>query len=114
MKLRLLKEIEQQNPWLKEKSQPIVTIPNYRNRLQIDTLMLNKWERLWTILIGPRRAGKTTLGKYLCQQLLNQGRFKELLYLNCDLEEVRIWLNSPPIYPGRDETIQVEFTDCFY
>jgi len=95
MKLRLLKEIEQQNPWLKEKSQPIVTIPNYRNRLQIDTLMLNEWDRLWTILIGPRRAGKTTLGKYLCQQLLNQGRFKELLYLNCDLEEVRAWLNSP-------------------
>jgi len=95
MKLRLLQEIEQQNPWLKEKSQPILTIPNYRNRLQIDTLMLNEWDQLWTILIGPRRAGKTTLGKYLCQQLLNQGRFQELLYLNCDLEEVRTWLNSP-------------------
>lgn len=29
---------------------------------------------LRTILIGPCRVGKTTLG-YLCQQLLNQGRF---------------------------------------
>ena len=57
--------------------------------------MLPEWDRLWTVLVGPRRAGKTTLGKYLCQQLLNQGRFKELLYLNCDLEGVRTWLKSP-------------------
>lgn len=95
MKLRLLQELEQQNPWLIDKNQPILTIPNYRDRLQLDTLLLPEWDRLWTILIGPRRAGKTTLGKYLCQQLLNQGRFKELLYLNCDLEEVRAWLESP-------------------
>lgn len=95
MKLQLLKEIEQQNPWLQQKNHPIVTIPNYRNRLQLDTLMFPEWDLIWTILIGPRRAGKTTLGKYLCQQLLNQGRFKELLYLNCDLEEIRSWLKSP-------------------
>lgn len=95
MKLRLLKEIEQQNPWLIKKNQPILTLPTYRQRLQIDTLLLSEWDSLWTILIGPRRAGKTTLGKYLCQQLLDQGRFRELLYLNCDLEEVRAWLKSP-------------------
>lgn len=95
MKLQLLKEIEQQNPWLIKKNQPIVTIPNYRDRLQLEVLLLPEWDRLWTILIGPRRAGKTTLGKYMCQQLLNQGRFKDLLYLNCDLEEVRSWLKSP-------------------
>lgn len=107
MKLRLLQEIQQQNPWLAQqfsvKNSPtnsaadhsIMTIPNYRDRLQFDTLMLPEWDRLWTILIGPRRAGKTTLGKFLCQQLLKQGRFKELLYLNCDLEEVRTWLKSP-------------------
>jgi uncharacterized protein len=82
MNLNLLKEIEQQNPWLLKKKQAILTIPKYRNRLQLDTLMLPDWDRLWTILIGPRRAGKTTLGKYLCQQLLNEGRFSELLYLN--------------------------------
>lgn len=95
MKLRLLQEIEQQNPWLRQKNLPILTIPNFRNRLQLDTLLLPEWDQLWTILIGPRRAGKTTLGKYLCQQLLNESRFKELLYLNCDLEEVRAWLKSP-------------------
>ena len=57
--------------------------------------MLPEWDSLWTVLVGPRRAGKTTLGKYLCRQLLNQGRFKELLYLNCDLESIRTWLKSP-------------------
>ena len=107
MKLRLLREIEQQNPWLVEPSStkdvhaksitdhPALMIPHYRNRLQFDTLMLPEWDRLWTILIGPRRSGKTTLGKFLCHQLLKKGRFNELLYLNCDLEEVRAWLKSP-------------------
>ncbi|MEN8236691.1 MAG: ATP-binding protein [Pseudomonadota bacterium] len=107
MKLRLLQEIEQQNPWLVRKSSienvhanstidhPALTIPHYRNRIQFDTLMLPEWDRLWTILIGPRRSGKTTLGKFLCHQLLKKGRFNELLYLNCDLEEVRTWLKSP-------------------
>lgn len=95
MNLQLLQEIEQQNPWLRQKDAPIMTISGYRNRLQINTLMLEEWDRMWTILIGPRRAGKTTLGKYLCEQLLKQGRFKELLYLNCDLGEVREWLKSP-------------------
>ena len=107
MKLRLLQEIEQQNPWLVHQSStkngstspitdhPALTIPSYRNRLQFDTLMLPEWDRLWTILIGPRRSGKTTLGKFLCHQLLKTGRFNELLYLNCDLEEIRDWLKSP-------------------
>lgn len=95
MKLQLLKELEQQNPWLGNPDKPILTIPHYRDRLQLPTLMLPEWDKLWTILVGPRRAGKTTLGKYLCRQLINQGRYKELLYLNCDLEEVRTWLKSP-------------------
>jgi predicted AAA+ superfamily ATPase len=95
MQLQLLQEIQQQNPWLTRKDQPILTIPHFRERLQLDMLMLPEWDPLWTVLVGPRRAGKTTLGKYLCQQLLNQGRFQELLYLNCDLESVRTWLKSP-------------------
>lgn len=95
MKLHLIQEIEQQNPWLLQSSAPIVTTPHYRQRLQLDTLLLPDWDTLWTLLIGPRRAGKTTLGKYLCQQLINQQRFKQLLYLNCDLAEIREWLQSP-------------------
>lgn len=95
MKLQLLNEIEQQNPWLHDTSQPILTLSHYRNRVQLPTLLLTEWDKMWTILIGPRRSGKTTLGKYLCEQLLKQKRFKELLYLNCDLAEVREWLSSP-------------------
>lgn len=94
MKLRLLQEIEQQNPWLNNKA-PILALASYRPRLQITTLLLPDWDSLWTILIGPRRAGKTTLGKYLCHELIYQKRFKQLLYLNCDLSEVRDWLKSP-------------------
>lgn len=95
MKLQLLEELKQQNPWLENKRQDILRIPNFRQRLQIETLLLEEWDNLWTLLIGPRRAGKTTLGKYLCEELLKKGRFQELLYLNCDLEEVRSWLSSP-------------------
>lgn len=100
MNLQLIKEIIQQNPWLESKlnsKSPIsnISIPNYRHRLQFETLMLPEWDHLWTILIGPRRAGKTTLGNYLCQQLIECKRFNQLLYLNCDLTTIRNWLKSP-------------------
>lgn len=102
MNLHLIQEIEQQNPWLRPESRGVphkidyskINIPNYRHRLQCETLMLPEWDSVWTILIGPRRAGKTTLGNHLCQQLLELGRYKELLYLNCDLLEIRTWLKS--------------------
>jgi len=95
MDTRTIQEIEQQNPWIINRDYQSLIIPHYRNRLQIETLLLSEWDRMWTILIGPRRAGKTTLGKFVCQQLLLQKRFKELLYLNCDLETIRTWLQSP-------------------
>jgi hypothetical protein len=94
MNLQLIQEIEQQNPWLL-KGVAISTIVHYRQRLQLDTLLLEDWDTLWTLLIGPRRAGKTTLGKYLCEQLIKQQRFQQLLYLNCDLLLIREWLQSP-------------------
>lgn len=95
MDLQLIREIEQQNPWLQNQQIPIIITANYHARLQLPTLILPDWDNLWTLLIGPRRAGKTTLGKYLSQILIQQGRFKELLYLNCDLLAVRDWLKSP-------------------
>lgn len=95
MQLRLLREIEQQNPWLKKANVPILTIPHYRERAQINTLLLPDWDKLWTLLVGPRRAGKTILGLHLCHLLINQKRFQQLLYLNCDLSGVREWLQSP-------------------
>jgi len=94
MNLRLLSLIEQQNPWLQKQDASLLSIPHYRQRLQLNTLLLPEWDKLWTLLVGPRRAGKTILGKYLCQSLIKEQRFKQLLYLNCDLLEIREWLQS--------------------
>lgn len=95
MNLQLIGEVEQQNPWLKNKRAPILSTVDYRPRLQLPVLMLPEWDTLWTLLIGPRRAGKTTLGKYLSHALIQHDRFNQLLYLNCDLTSVRNWLKSP-------------------
>ncbi len=95
MRLELIKEIEQQNPWLIKKNIPILNLPEYHERQQIETLLLPDWDKFWTILIGPRRAGKTTLGKHLCQCLVQKERFQQLLYLNCDLQGIREFLSSP-------------------
>lgn len=95
MQLRLIKEIHQQNPWILDKNISFLKIPFFYNRLQSEMLMNPEWDSFCTILIGPRRAGKTTLGKFLSQNLIKTGRFKEFLYLNCDLEEIRNWLISP-------------------
>ena len=95
MKTRLIQIIEQQNPWLSQKDAPFLSISDFHLRLQLNTLLLSDWDTLWTILIGPRRAGKTTLGKYLCQELIRRKRFQQLLYLNCDLLDIREWLQSP-------------------
>lgn len=95
MKTRLVQVIKQQNPWLEQKNALFLDIPHFYSRLQTDTLLLPDWDTLWTILIGPRRAGKTTLGKYLCQTLIQKKRFQQLLYLNCDMLDIRDWLQSP-------------------
>ncbi|MFX5506143.1 AAA family ATPase, partial [Acinetobacter baumannii] len=58
------------------------------------TLALPDWDKLVTILVGPRQAGKTTLGKFLCQEIIKQERFKQLLYLSCDSPLIRHWLED--------------------
>lgn len=113
MRLQLLREIEQQNPWLQDKQVPVFSTANYRSRIQLSTLMQPDWDTLWTILIGPRRAGKTTLGKYLSKELIEQGRFKQLLYLNCDLAEVRAWLKSPLFINEALKKFDLEFPIIF-
>jgi predicted AAA+ superfamily ATPase len=95
MNLQLIRELEQQNPWLVDPLLPILETERYHHRLQLPFLMQSDWDDLWILLIGPRRAGKTTLGKYLSHALIQQGRFNQLLYLNCDLFAVREWLKSP-------------------
>jgi uncharacterized protein len=63
--------------------------------LQANKLLLREWDSLWSVLVGPRQAGKTTLAKCLSQELIRQKRFENLLYLNCDLLEIRQWLITP-------------------
>ncbi len=92
--IQLIDEIKQLNPWLDEPGYPIVKEP-FIPRSQVDFLLNPEWDALWTILVGPRRAGKTTLGKYLSKVLLEKGRFENLLYLNCDYLSIRQWLSSP-------------------
>lgn len=94
MKDELLSLIYQANPWLK-KSDTLIVDGGYIPRLQTEKLLLPEWDNLWLVLIGPRQSGKTTLAKYLAQQFIKQKRFQTLLYLNCDLLEIRQWLRSP-------------------
>src|SRR5438876_6051178 len=94
MKDQLISLIHQANPWLKKPDTLIMT-NDYIPRLQADKLLSSEWDKLWLILVGPRQAGKTTLAKYLSQTLIKQHRFETLLYLNCDLYEIRQWLINP-------------------
>lgn len=94
MKTDLISLIHQANPWLKRPDALIVK-DGYIPRLQTKKLLLEEWDNLWLVLVGPRQSGKTTLAKYLSQVLIKQGRFNTLLYLNCDLLEIRQWLTSP-------------------
>lgn len=94
MDINCIKAIELTNPWLSDPSKPILVLANYQERLQTKKLLLPEWDSLWTILTGPRRAGKTTLGKHLCE-ILRRERFSEVLYLNCDYHEIRTALRSP-------------------
>ena len=94
MDSNLLKVIYQENPWLQSPKQSIVSKNEYIPRLQFDFLKKSDWDSLWMVLVGPRQAGKTTLGKHLCQQLINEKRYPQLLYLNCDYREIRQWLHS--------------------
>ena len=95
MDKRLLSQVYLLNPWLEDRSIPVLQIEEYRPRLQSDAMLLPTWDKQWLILVGPRRAGKTTLGKYLSSQFIDSGRFEQLLYLNCDLLAVRQYLKDP-------------------
>ncbi|MGE3954890.1 MAG: ATP-binding protein [Parachlamydiales bacterium] len=77
-------------------------------RIQVDQLLDPEWDALWTLLIGPRRAGKTTLGRWLAKRLLEGGRFSELLYLNCDYLSIRQWLTSPTFIAEAMETFSLK------
>ncbi|MHB1947371.1 MAG: ATP-binding protein [Gammaproteobacteria bacterium] len=94
MKNQLIDIIQLSNPWLADANAPILN-NNYIPRLTAEKLLLPEWDNLWLVLVGPRQSGKTTLAKYLSQELIKQKRYKTLLYLNCDLFEIRQWLTNP-------------------
>ena len=95
MNKELINEIQGVNPWLEKKELLAeISSPHYVERQQFSFLMNSEWDELWLILVGPRQAGKTTLGKHICQQLVQQGRFPQLLYLNCDLLRIREWISG--------------------
>lgn len=74
MKDSLIGLIHQANPWLNSPNLPLLE-NNYIPRLQTEKLLLAEWDKLWLVLVGPRQAGKTTLAKYLSQELIKQKRF---------------------------------------
>src|SRR3990167_6677868 len=104
---QLINIIHQANPWINQRDSPLLK-GGYIPRIQADKLLLPEWDTLWLVLVGPRQAGKTTLAKYLAQQLIAQKRFQTLLYLNCDLLEIRQWLTSPLFIKEAMDEFQLE------
>jgi predicted AAA+ superfamily ATPase len=90
----LISLINQANPWLANSNSQIIG-NHYIPRIQTAKLLLPEWDSLWLVLVGPRQAGKTTLAKFISRELIAQQRFDGLLYLNCDLLEIRQWLTNP-------------------
>jgi predicted AAA+ superfamily ATPase len=107
MKDQLINLIHQANPWLKQRDLPMLA-DGHILRLQTEKLLSSEWDNLWLVLVGPRQAGKTTLAKYLAQTLVKQKRFETLLYLNCDLLEIRQWLTSPLFIQEAMEQFQLK------
>ena len=102
MNKKVIDEIYQLNPWLspslnssKALQMQSMEDESFIPRVQIAELMNPEWNHVWTILIGPRRAGKTTLGKHLSLKYVRNGGFSELLYLNCDYLSIRQFLKTP-------------------
>lgn len=108
IKSELLTYIHLANPWLKDNKKQIVADSQYVTRLQTVELLQPRWDHYITVLTGPRQVGKTTLGRYLCQQLLNQKRYPILFYLNCDEVLVREWLTGSHVIHDIQSLINTE------
>ncbi len=95
MDKKLLSLIKLTNPWFDTPSISYLQEAEYHPRLQGELLLSEEWDRQWLVLIGPRRAGKTTLGKHLATQFVDSGRYQQLIYLNCDYTLIRQHLTDP-------------------
>lgn len=108
MKTALIDEIILINPWLKDQSKPYLQLESYIPRIQTDLLFSPEWDKFCTVLLGPRQAGKTTLGLFLCQKMIEAKRFQSLLYLNCDYDEIRQWMRSAVFIQEAVEAFHLE------
>lgn len=113
METKLIELIYQQNPWLLSSQNSIVRDKQYIERLQFNFLAQPDWDGIWTILVGPRQAGKTTIGKHLSEHLIDSKRFERLLYLSCDYLEIRHWLNSAAFLKEAEEIISLNNSILF-
>lgn len=95
MDTELIRLIEEMNPWLTGETFSSRRKTPFIERKQAQGLLSPDWDALWLVLVGPRRAGKTTLGVYIAQQLIEEKRFESLLYLNCDFPQIRKWIQNP-------------------
>lgn len=102
MNIELKDLILQMNPWIQSASNNAqvgffkkVDSISYIER-EFDGLLINcEFDDMCLVLTGPRRAGKTTLGLHISEKLvLHQKRFDQLVYLNCDHNKIREWLND--------------------
>ncbi len=109
MESRIFNELESFNPWLKDPRLPFFVQENYISRAQEPFLKLQQWDKLITVLIGPRQAGKTTLGKSLCHDMVKTTqRFTQLIYINCDSSIIREWLTGVYVINELCETFGVQ------
>lgn len=96
MKNELIDLIHFGNPWLQASHHQIIDETLLFSRAQMSELLNPQWDPKCLTLVGPRQAGKTTLGKQICEQLIHGAqRFDNLLYINCDDQAYREWLSSP-------------------
>ncbi len=82
------------NPWLETGDYTPLVESNYKSRIQLYKLLQPEWDQYCTVIIGPRQAGKTTMGKVLSYELIAAKRFETLIYLNCDILEIRNWVKN--------------------
>ncbi len=83
------------NPWLENGDYTPLMPAGFQPRLQLGKLLLPEWDEYCTLLVGPRQAGKTTIGKALSYRLITvEKRFASLIYLNCDIKEIRNWVKN--------------------
>lgn len=95
MNNELIELIKKLNPWLEIGDITLNRPDIFFNREQFDKLLNPVWDTKWTILVGPRQSGKTTLGKHIAKKLVSLNRFSNLFLLNCDSLIIRQWLTSP-------------------